>query len=130
MMSRMEIMPSTLSPSTTGRWRMPFWLISASASRVRTWGETVMHLVVMMSCTCVSWTTCRQGNLARVVTLGEHPDELATFKHHQGADVVIGQNLQGIEDRVLRLEAPGVGATFLSNSRTGRILPPSVNDGS
>ena len=53
--SRIEIMPTTRSPSTTGRWRMRFWLISAMHSRVRVEGVTVSTSGVISSATSTSF---------------------------------------------------------------------------
>ena len=53
--SRIEIMPSTLPWSTTGRCRMRFSLISAMQSSVLVFGATTMRLRDMMSATSVSF---------------------------------------------------------------------------
>ena len=55
MMSRIEIMPITVSPSITGRWRMRLSRISAMHCRVPVRGPTETTLRVMISCTCVSF---------------------------------------------------------------------------
>jgi len=66
-----------------------------------------------------------QGDLARVVALGEHTDELAALDHHQRPDLVLGKHLQRAEDGFVGMHVPERAVTLAQQfgDRLHRVTP-------
>ena len=134
MRSRIERIPTTLSPSTTGRCRKPPWIIRAAACascRRARWSQGPWS--------CTRRRLRRRGGraTARIRSRSVMMPRAPAVEHEHRSDVALDHLLSDLRDRLARLDAQKIGRhvvgprawqnSMSARSPRARVSSPSPN---
>ena len=112
--SRIERIPTTRPPSTTGRWRKPPWIISTAACSVVSSGSIVSGWGVMKSPT-TALSAWPPSHRAEHVALGEDAFEPVAGQHEHRSDAALIHLAGRLDERGGRLDAEQVAGHVLGD---------------
>src|SRR5216110_3263210 len=113
--SPIEMIPTTLSPSSTGRCRIRLSVMRCRHFSTGSRGWVTVKLADMISATLVSRERLPRSITLRVVAFGNHSDQAVGFHHEQRANVFIIHQFDRFKNRCLRGDRKNVPAFLIQD---------------